>query len=53
MVLDEWEVKKIVDKRWVGKGYEHKVRWKESWLPRSELANAKRLLREFEARHRA
>lgn len=38
-------MKKIVDKRRVGKGYEYKVHWKGTWLPRSELENAKRLLR--------
>lgn len=53
LALDEWEVKKIVDKRRVGKGYEYKVRWKETWLPKNELRNAKRLLQEFEAEGRA
>jgi len=48
---DEWEFRKIVGKRRVGKGYEYKVRWKDTWLPTSELGNAQRLLREFEARH--
>lgn len=28
--LDEWEVKKIVDKRRVGKSYKYKMRWKET-----------------------
>lgn len=42
---DEWEIRKIVGKRRVGKGYEYKVRWKDTWLPRSELGNAQRLLR--------
>ena len=46
---DKWEIRKIVCKRRVGKGYEYKVRWKDTWLPRSELGNARRLLREFEA----
>ena len=33
-------------------GYEYRVRWKDIWLPRSELGNAQRLLQEFEVRHR-
>ena len=50
--LDEWEVKEIVDRRRVGKSYEYKVRWKDTWLRRSEFGNAQRLLREFEAQDR-
>ena len=46
---EEWEIKKIVGKRRAGKGYEYRVRWKDTWLPRSDLGNARRLLREFEA----
>ena len=49
---EEWEVRRILGKRWVEKGSEYKVRWKDTWLPRSQLANAQRLLQEFEARHR-
>lgn len=48
----EWEVSRIVDRRWAHKGYEYKVRWMDTWLPKSELGNARRLLREFEARGR-
>jgi len=50
---DEWEIRKIVCKRRAGKGYEYKVRWKDTWVPRSELGNAKELPRNFEARGRA
>jgi hypothetical protein len=50
---DECEIRKIVGKLRVGKGYEWRVRWKDTWLPRSELGNAKRLLREFEAKESA
>ena len=46
---EDWEIRKIVGKRRVGKGYEYKVRWKDTWLARSELGNALRLLKEFEA----
>lgn len=49
---EEWEIRKIVSKRRAGKGYEAKVRWKDTWLPGRELGNAKQLLREFEARWR-
>ncbi len=48
----EWEIKKILGKRRVGKGYEYGVRWKDGWLRGSELGNARRLLREFEAQGR-
>ena len=46
---EEWEVRRIIAKRRVEKGFEYKVRWKDTWMTRSELANAKRLLQEFEA----
>ena len=38
---EEWEVRKIVGKRQAGKGYEYRVRWKDTWLRRSELGNAR------------
>ncbi|KAL2046936.1 hypothetical protein N7G274_000954 [Stereocaulon virgatum] len=44
----EWEIRKIVGKRRVGKGYEYRVRWKGTWPARRELGNAERLLKEFE-----
>lgn len=50
---DEWEVRRIVGKRRTEMGYEYKVRWRDTWLPKSELGNARRLLREFEAQDRA
>lgn len=46
---EEWEIKRIVDKRQSGKGYEYKVCWEETWLPECELENAQELLREFES----
>ena len=49
----EWEVTKILDKRETRSGTEYRVRWKSTWLPRSELGNARRLLREYEAKGRA
>ena len=50
---EEWEIRKIIGKRRTGKGYEYKVRWRNTWLKRSELGNARRLLQEFEAKCRS
>lgn len=50
---EEWEIVKIVDKRWTGRGSEYKVCWEETWLLESELGNAQELLREFEMKHQA
>ena len=49
----EWEITEIVDRRRIGKDYEYKVCWKDTWLPQSELGNARRLLRKFDARRAA
>ena len=49
----EWEIKKILDRRETMSGTEYKVRWKNTWLPKDELGNARRLVREFEAQRRA
>ena len=46
---EEWEIVKIVDKRWTRRGCEYMVRWKNSWMSDSELRNAARLVREFDA----
>ena len=35
------------------KDYEYKVRWVDTWLPRSELGNAQQLLRLSQAQRRA
>ena len=48
----EWEISKIVGKRRAGKGYEYKVRWRSTWLSKSDFGNVQRLLQEFEARAR-
>ena len=45
---EEWEIRKILGKRRAGTGYEYKVRWKDTWLPKGELGKAQRLLQEFE-----
>lgn len=50
---DEWEILRIVGKRRLGKAMKYRVRWKDTWLPRSEFGNAQRLLREFEVHGRA
>ncbi|KAL8794447.1 MAG: hypothetical protein Q9182_007623 [Xanthomendoza sp. 2 TL-2023] len=49
LALKEWGFRRLVGKRRVGESVEYKVRWEDSWLRRSELRNAKRLLHEFEA----
>ncbi len=49
----EWEIVKIVGKKRTSSGYEYNVRWRNTWLPRSELGNAQELLQDFEVRGRA
>ncbi len=49
----EWKVTKILDKRETRSGTQYRVRWKSTWLPRSELENAQKLLWEYEAKDRA
>jgi len=34
---EEWEIVRIVGKRRREKGYEYKVCWKKTWLPKYEL----------------
>ena len=53
MLEGDWEIRKIVSKRRVGRRYQYQVWWKDTWLPKSELGNAQQLLKEFEARYRA
>lgn len=49
----KWEIRKVVGKKRAGKGFEYRVRWKDTWLHRSELGNAQRLLQEYEAGRKA
>ncbi|MCJ1386400.1 hypothetical protein MMC17_009526 [Xylographa soralifera] len=49
----EWEIEKILDKRETISGTEYKVRWKDTWLLKDELINARKLLWAFKARRRA
>ena len=49
----QWEIKKILDRRQTMSGIEYKVRWKNTWLPKGGLGNARKLVREFEAQRRA
>lgn len=37
---EDWEIKKIIDKRRVAKGNEYKVRWRDTWLPESEVGKS-------------
>ncbi|MCJ1386983.1 hypothetical protein MMC17_010112 [Xylographa soralifera] len=46
----EWEIKKILARRKTLSGSEYKVQWKDTWLPKSGLGKAQKLLRGFEAR---
>ena len=50
---EEWEIVRIVDKRWTENGYEYQVCWEKTWLLESELGNAQQLLQQFEAKHHA
>ena len=50
---EEWEIIKILDKRETLSGTEYMIRWKNTWLPKRELGNAQKLLREYEAKGRA
>jgi len=49
---EEWEIKKIVGKIWVGDRYQYKVRWEDTCLSESELGNAQGLVQDFKARRR-
>ena len=49
----EWEITGILEKRAAGSETVYRVRWKDTWLPRSELGNAQGLLEKFEAKGRA
>ena len=51
--LQEWEIKKIAGKRRTRRGWEYKVVWANSWVPTSDLKNARRLMREFESKYLA
>ena len=48
---EEWEIVRIVDKRWTENGYEYQVCWEKTWLLESELGNAQQLLQQFEAKY--
>ena len=49
MKEEEWEIVRIVDKRWTERGYEYEVCWEKTWLLENELGNAQELLRDFKA----
>lgn len=50
---EEWEIVRIVDKRWTENGYEYQVCWEKTWLLESELRNAQQLLQQLEAKYHA
>ena len=45
------EIVKIVGRRRTSKGYEYKIRWKNTWLLERELGNAQGLLRKFKVNY--
>jgi len=49
---EDWEIVKIIGKRWTRRGCEYKVRWKDTWMSDGELRNAARLVRKFDAQVR-
>lgn len=49
----EWEIIKILNKMETRLGTEYLVRWENTWLPKGELGNARKVLREFEANGQA
>ncbi len=49
----KWEITKILEKRAIESETKYRVRWKDTWLLRSELESAQRLLKKFEAKGRA
>ena len=50
---EEWEIVRILRKRQIGKSYEYKIQWRNTWLPKSALGNAQALLKDFEAKSQA
>lgn len=46
---ENWEIMRIVDKRWTRRDCEYKMHWKNTWMFDSELRNATRLVRKFDA----
>ncbi len=48
----KWKIIRILDTRLTRKKQEYKMRWKDTWLRRSELENAQKLLQEFERKDR-
>lgn len=46
---ENWEIMRIVDKRWTRRDCKYKMHWKNTWMSDSELRNATRLVRKFDA----
>jgi hypothetical protein len=45
-----WRIRKIIDRKVVDNEKHHKVKWDEKWIPEFELAGARKLIDEFEAK---
>jgi hypothetical protein len=40
----QWEVRKITGRKMVGREMHYQVEWKDTWMPESDLAEAKELV---------
>ena len=45
----QWEIRKIIGQKMVGRESHYRVQWKDTWMPESELAGAKELVDTFRA----
>lgn len=43
----QWEIRKIIGQKMVGREKHYRVEWKETWMPESELAGAEELVEAF------
>jgi hypothetical protein len=49
----QWELKKIIDKKYIEQEWEYKVVWADSWIHKNELENAQKLLQQFDEKDSA
>jgi hypothetical protein len=45
----QWGIRKIIGQKMVGRERHYRVQWKDTWMPESELAGAKKLVDTFTA----
>lgn len=48
----QWEIRKIIGQKIVGRERHYRVEWKDTWMPESELAGAKELVDAFTVNNR-